>query len=333
MDTAKYAVLDDLAKWRDPVLCLELLFAGVGYLYDKLEKPQGREYPLRERIRRLASFAQRMQAASPNAGLPDGIELYEYRRNVWDLDEFGTIGYGLWHLRPYEDSPAFRDRFKVLAASEPNGGDRNANPQLRGVGFEFVCAGVLAREGFSIEFIPSAANEPRPDFFARRDGHTFPCEATSKYPTVPAAKTPEDFWDRLVAVAEVKMAQLAKDKYPDGVLHVDCTPIFGTMTEGAIPIGGTAHYLPADGKGPGGSVPVIRYDASPFSIGLRRFGAAIEKSSITTLVLWNRLLKVTPEATRRSIQHCVLGTMRGNRFWSYFPKAVVFPGSSVEIVW
>ncbi len=144
-----------------------------------------------------------------------------------------------------------------------------------------------------------------------------------------------EFWDRIVEVVEKKRGQFAAPEFADGVLSIDASPMFHFLSANDIPIGGTLVHLPAqDQQGPpGGEAPLIRYDESEFSEGLRRFENAIAGTGIRTLMLWNREFAILGNDVRRRIERRVIGTIGGNRFWAYFQEAVVFPGPEVGVRW
>lgn len=329
--------LNDEAKWRSSTECVDVLCAGVNYLYERLGSLPGREAPLHARIRqlgnlRLALRARHGSVPSTTVGTDPDVE-----RFIRLLDDLGTLGFSLWHLKEFEDSAAFRRQFSELARVGEEGNSEGDALRLRGQGFMFYAAGFLAREGFAIEFIDEAADrgQRRPDFYARRDGETYPCETTSKHPRVIRSASVEEFWARIVEVVEAKKTQIALPCFPNGVLIVECSRVFDLLSAGDVPLGGTLYHLPGqEGAGPpGGSAPMIRYDDSKFSKGLLAFGTAIENSGIRTLMLWNRTLTFQGETLTRRLEHRVIGTMAGRRFWAYFPNAVVFPGPNVEVKW
>jgi hypothetical protein len=326
--------MDDLAKWRHPDLCVEVLIAGVNYLYDTLEEKHSGSN-LAARVRALGDLKlalERRTRGDPFA--VKGSDL-DAQHIVRELNTLGTIGYGLWHLRPYYDSSGFRFELKELSRlgdpSNPAGDDL----RLRGQGFLFHAAGVLARDGFGIEFIPRRDGERRPDIFAVRDGLKFPCEITSKAGITLRDRSVNEFWGRILEVVAAKKEQFSSADFADGVIIIDASPVFHLVSGSDVPIGGTLCHLPGrDQKGPpGGSVPLIRYDASDFSQGLQRFEKAIGETRIRNLVLWNRDLEIDGDAIRRRFEYRVIGTIGGNRFWAYFPTAVVFPGPDVQVVW
>lgn len=75
-------------------------------------------------------------------------------------------------------------------------------------------------------------------------------------------------------------------------------------------------------------------DADPaHSEGLRNLAETIRGTSIHTLILWKHKLEIQQEGYRREMMYRVVGTMTGAKFWSYFPKAFVFPGPDVNVKW
>ncbi len=230
-----FEIMNDVANWRHPQLCWSVLFAGVNYLYEELERrrPNSR---LADRIRMVGGINLR-RIESADDGSPEWRpEDPEQVRLVRDVDALGTIGFSLWHLRPYTNSVGFRYEFKQLSNVGYRKDDDADDPNLRGQGFMFLVAGYLAREGFEIEFVadPSTSGG-RPDFLAKRDGLAYPCEATSRYPQIVKQRTVAEFWSKLVEVVEAKRRQLRSTEFENGVLLVDCSPIFDLVSISDLP--------------------------------------------------------------------------------------------------
>jgi hypothetical protein len=326
-----YTLMDDLEVWRrsDP----RALFAGVNFLFDTVKEQHPKSFLVRH-VLNLGSLKHQLEARYPDPQMAPAGDA-DIGKLLKHLNALGTVGYGLWHLKNYMDSAAFRDELEEFSkygdVTNPNGN----RLRLLGQGFLFYASGVLARDGFAIEFIPQSKKpgERRPDFYALRDGNRFPCEATSK--SSPArTETVKEFWQRIVEVVEAKRTQFRPAEFSHGVLLVDCTPVYGLMALDGIPIGGELFHMSADDKGPpGGSVPLIRYDDSDFSRGLHSFQEAIKDSGIRNVILWRRVCEVSGNDIEKKNEYRVLGTIEGGRFWSYFPKALVFPGPNVQVTW
>jgi hypothetical protein len=326
--------MDDLDKWRDQNECVVVLLAGVNYLFELLQE-RHRNSNLVAHIRQVGDLKlslERRHGPTPPASLAEEPELECY---LTALNDLGTVGYGLWHLRSYMDSPGFRREFDELSKLGDPDNPVGNELRLRGQGFLFYAVGVFAREGFGVEFIlPSAKQrERRPDVLLVRDGVRFPCEVTTRKPRTATGESVGEFWAQINGVVEKKQSQFKGTDYDNGVLMVDCSPVFHLLKLGDIPIGASLMHLP-DGNGPpGGEVPLIRYDASEFSKGLREFQHAITGTRIRTLVLWNRGFEVKTETFRRILERRIIGTIGGGRFWAYFPEAIVFPGPDVDVTW
>lgn len=134
--------MDDLAKWRHPDHCVEVLISGVNFLYDMLEA-RHRGSNLAARIRALGDLSLRLDRRSGGNPLSvDGSDP-EAQQFVRELNTLGTMGYGLWHLRRYLDSQGFRYEMQELARLG-TGPAKGNDERERGQGFLLYTTGVLA---------------------------------------------------------------------------------------------------------------------------------------------------------------------------------------------
>ena len=193
----------------------------------------------------------------------------------------------------------------------------------------------MSKQGFTIEFIPRRKDENTPDFLARRDGNTFTCEVTNRHPKSGQFDSIDFFWSTVNETVSKKKAQLASAAFPHGVLIIDCTPVWEAFGLGHFTEGGVMVYsIPSEQGGRrAGSVPLIRYDDSEHSNGLRDLEEIIRGTAIHTLILWKHRLILEQESYRREMAYRVVGTVMGTTFWSYFPRALVFPGPHVDVKW
>lgn len=219
-----------------------------------------------------------------------------------------------------------------VGCGENEEGDLN---RIRGQGFLFLAAANLAKQGFAIEFIPREKGKSTPDLLARRDGNSFTCEVTNRYPKAGQFDSIDFFWSAVIETVTNKKPQLASAAFPPGVLIIDCTPVWEAFGLGHFTEGGVMVYsIPPEQGGPRtGSVPLIRYDDSEHSNGLRDLEATIRGTAIHTLILWKHKLVIEQDTYRREMAYRVIGTMMAATFWSYFPKAFVFPGPNVDVKW
>jgi hypothetical protein len=252
-----------------------------------------------------------------------------------ELNTVGTLGRSLWQLKELLDAPGLRYELKELSqlgTGENPAGDRL---RLRGQGFLLLAAGHLVSEGFALEFISRRQGEQTPDFFAIRDGNRFTCEVTNCYPETGDCASVDFFWSTIHRVVQKKRAQLQGSEFTNGVLIIDCSPVWEAFGLSHVPIGGQAvFFIPENLGGPRSvSAPLVRYDESPHSVGLRGLEDGIRGTNIQTVILWNHKLELSDIGYRRRMEYRILGTAHGCVFWSYFPKACVFPGPQLNVVW
>jgi hypothetical protein len=327
-----YCVLNDDARWADSIDCLELLFAGVWFLHETMQT-RWSNCPLLKRIIRLGDRYEalmkvgaidRSQVTSEDMGL-----LFS------EMNTLGTFGHSLWHLKCHLDTPAVRYELKELSRIGCGENEEGDLLRIRGQGFLFLAAANLSKQGFELDFIPRRKDESTPDFYARRDGNTFTCEVTNRYPQSGALESLEFFWSTLNETVSKKKAQLAKAAFPHGVLIIDCTPVWDAFGLGHFIEGGVLVYsIPPEQGGPrSGSVPLIRHADPEHSEGLRNLAEVIRGTAIHTLILWKHKLEIHKEGYRREMMYRVVGTITGATFWSYFPKAFVFPGAHMDVKW
>ena len=250
-----------------------------------------------------------------------------------ELDALGTLGYSLWHLKAYLDAPGLKYELKTLA--QQSGGHNEDTLIFRSQGFLLLAAAHLAKQGFHLEFIPRRKNVQTPDFFALRDGNKFACEVTTLQPKSGDFASLEFFWTKINGKVDLKKSQLKQPEYGSGVLIIDCTSVWEALGLGQVPIGAQLAYsIPTEHGGfRSGSTPLVRLDDSVHTQGLRDLQEIVRGTGIHTLVLWKYRLEILEERYKRHLAYCVIGTMDGIPFWSYFDKALVFPGPNVSVNW
>jgi len=328
-----YDVMDDYSRWRDPNACVEVLHAGVNYLHEILVAKHAR-CPLLKKVLALGDLKLKMERESkgdPASANPADVKVFFEQLNL-----LGTLGYSLWHLRNYSDSKGFRYELKELSGIGAEGNSAGTDLRIRGQGFVLFSAACVARDGFGIEFIARKEGGGKtPDYFALRDTHRFACEATTKSPTVLKSSSVTEFWTQVNAAVLEKREKFRDKAYENGVILIDCTPVFGLIDFSEIPVGGTIVHMPAkEGELPGpGEAPLLRYDDSEFSRGLQELQRLIADTGVRNVILWNRAFSVGDETIKRELRYMVLGALKGRRFWAYFPRAVVFPGPEVQVKW
>lgn len=325
-------VLDDDARWADASECVDLLVAGIWYLHDTLQS----RYPKCALLKRITQLGDRFARLSSegwaNATQVSGPEAVAF---FTEMNALGTLGHSLWRLKGHLDSRGLRyelDELSQLGTGENPAGDRL---RLRGQGFLLLAAGHLANQGFDLEFIPRRKGEQTPDLFAIRDGNRFACEVTNRYPESGDFTSVEFFWSTIHGVVDNKKGQLQGSEFKNGVLIIDCTPVWEAFGLAHVPIGGEAvFFIPENLGGPRSvSGPLVRYDDSPHSKGLQGLETAIRGSTIETVILWNHRFETSDVSYRRRMEYRILGTAHGCVFWSYFPKVCVFPGPQLNVVW
>lgn len=326
------SLMDDDARWADDTECLELLIAGVWQLHGTL-KARHPKCVLLRRIDRLAGEFERIQRVS--GGDAAKVSVAEVAGFMSELNTLGTLGYSIWHLRGYLDAPGLRYELKELSQLGCGENPAGDTLRIRGQGFLLLAAAHLAKEGFGLEFIPRRNGEQTPDFFATRDCTRYTCEVTNRYPMSGDFGSVEFFWESIQGVVQTKRNQLRGSEYIRGVLIVDCTPVWDAFGLARVPVGGVvAVFLDELHGGPRTvSAPMVRYDDTPHSVGLRGLEEVIQGSNIETLVLWNHQLELTDTGYHRRMEYRILGTLHGAAFWTYFPKTCVFPGPQCNVVW
>jgi hypothetical protein len=327
-----YSVLNDDARWADPFDCIDLLTAGVWFLHETM-RARHPKCPLLKRTLRLGDRYELMKRAA--AGDPTQVSHNQVAGLFSEMNTLGTLGHSLWHLKRHIDAAGVRYELKELSQIGCGENEEGDLLRIRGQGFLFLAAANLSKQGFELEFIPRRKNESTPDFYARRDGNTFTCEVTNRHPQSGAFDSIEFFWSTLNETVDRKKSQLAKADFPHGVLIIDCTPVWEAFGLGQFAVGGHLVYsIPPEQGGPrSGAVPLIRYDESAHSEGLRNLAQVIRGTAIHTLILWKHNLEIQKEGYRREMMYRVVGTITGATFWSYFERAFVFPGPHVDVKW
>jgi hypothetical protein len=326
------AILDDDARWADNSECGDLLVAGVWFLHDTLKSRHPR-CPLLGRITQLGDQLERLRSAS--GGDPSNVTAADASAFFTEMNTVGTLGHSLWRLKRHLDAPGLR--YELSELSQLGTGENPAGDQLRlrGQGFLLFAAGHLVSQGFDVEFISRRKEQQTPDFFAIRDDNRFTCEVTNRYPETGDCTSVDFFWSTLHGVVNNKRNQLRGTEFTNGVLIIDCSPVWEAFGLSDVPIGGQLVFsIPEHLGGPRSTpAPLVRYDESPHSLGLRGLEDAIRGTNIHTLVLWNHKLEISDVGYRRRMEYRILGTVHGCEFWSYFPKVCVFPGPQLSIVW
>jgi hypothetical protein len=325
-------ILDDHGRWADDSECVEFLVAGAWFLHDTL-KPRYPRCPLLRRILQLGGELEHLRLVTGS----DSSKVSEDNAAKFftELNTIGTLGHSLWQLKGHLDTPGLRYELKELSqlgTGENPAGDRL---RLRGQGFLLLAASHLFSEGFNLEFIGRREGEQTPDFFASRDGTKFTCEVTNRYPETGDYKSVEFFWSTVHGVIAKKRGQLQGSEFTNGVLIIDCSPVWAAFGLADVPIGGELICSIPNNHGEPWTVlaPLVRYDESPHAVGFRGLEKAIQGTNIHTVILWNHQLEVSGAGYRRRMEYRVLGTVQGCVFWRYFPKTCVFPGPHVSVVW
>ncbi len=326
------AILDDNARWADDSECVNLLVAGIWFLHDTLQSRHPR-CPLLRRITQLGDRLEHLRKASGSD--PSKVSVTDASAFVTELNTVGTLGHSLWRLKGYLEMPGLRYELKEMSQLGTGENPAGDSLRLRGQGFLLLAAGHLVSQGFTLEFISRREGEQTPDFFAIRDGNRFTCEVTNRYPETGDYVNVDFFWSTVHGVVKKKRRQLQGSEFTNGVLIIDCSPVWEAFGLAHVPIGGQLVCLiPENLGGPRSvSAPLVRYDESPHSIGFQRLQEAIRGTNIQTVILWNHRMEVSEVGCRRRMEYRVLGTVDGCVFWSYFRKACVFPGPQVNVVW
>jgi hypothetical protein len=328
---ADYAIFNDAVRWADPVECSDLLFAGVWYLYETLQA----RYPKSPLIRRALELGDRWDAVRQAAGdEPSRAPNSELSAIFSETNLLGTLGYSLWHLRRCLDSAGMRFELKELAQIGTGQNPAGDLLRLRGQGFLFLAGAELAKLGFEVEFVPRRKGVRTHDLIVSRDGVPVGCEVTSRSPAAGDFDSVEFFWATINELVKKKKAQVAGSALKYGALIIDCSTVWDALTLAEIPCGlNLVYYIPPELGGPrSGSAPLVRYDDSAFSQGLRELEAAIQGTNVQTLILWKHHCEIFEEGYRRHMAYRVLGTIEGATFWSHFPKPLAFPGPGVRVV-
>ena len=327
-----YAILDDDARWADNSECADLLVAGIWYLHDTF-KARYADCPLIRRIRKAGDEFERLRLASGSDAT--NLNPTEASSCFTELNTLGTLGHSLWQLKGHLGAPGLTYELKELSQLGTGGNPAGDKLRLRGQGFLLLAAGHLMSQGFNLEFIPRRDGEQTPDFFAIRDGNRFACEVTNRHPESGNCESVEFFWSTIHGVVNKKGAQLQGTEFTNGVLIIDCTPVWEGFGLSHVPIGGdVVLFIPEHLGGPKSvSAPLVRYDESPHSFGLRGLEDAIRGTNIQTVILWNHKLELSNVGFRRRMEYRVLGTVHGCLFWNYFSKTCVFPGPQLNVDW
>lgn len=327
-----FDLLNDDARWADPYECIDLLVAGIWFFYDTMFA-RHRKSSLLRRLRRLGDRVNTMRTRTGDD--PGQLTQDEMAQVLSEMNTLGTIGHSLWHLRDQLGSAGMR--FELRELSKVGCGENEAADSLRllGQGFLLLAAANLAKHGFEIEFISRRRDQSTPDFFAYRDGVRFSCEATTRRPSSADMSTSDSFWSTLGTTIERKRRQFAGPEFANGVLLVDCTPVWDALNLSELAVGGELVYLiPENLGGPrSGSAPLLRYDKSSAAAKLRNLEVSLQGTGIETLILWKNRLTISGNEYKRQLQYRVLGTVSGAVFWSHFEKALVFPGPNVVVDW
>lgn len=330
--TVDFAVLNDDVRWADPYDSIDLLAAGIWYLHDLLVSRHP-DCPLFKRVRLFGDQFER----SKEIGREDDLQLTheQIKSMIGEMNLLGTLGHSLWHLSSFSQTPGFAFELKELAQIGCGENAEGDTLRLRGQGFLFLAAAHIAKHGFDIEFIQRRGNDPTPDFFAFRDGNRFSCEATSRHPVCGELTSNEFFWSVIIDTVTKKARQFRKEEFQNGVVLIDCTPVWDAFDLGNLSIGGEIIYEIPDRVGPSrtGSAPLIRYDTSIAGERLRNLEEAIRDSGIHTLVLWKNRVEFFDDKFRREMKYGILGSLKGIPFWSFFEKAIAFPGPNVNVGW
>lgn len=327
-----FTVLDDDARWADNTECVDLLFAGIWFLHETLKSRHPR-CPLLCRITQLGNDFELLRLASGSDA--SKVSPDDAKASFAEFNTLGTLGRSLWQLKEHLDARGLRYELKELSKLGRGENPAGDSLRLRGQGFLLLAAGHLASQGFNLEFINRREGQKIPDFFALRDGVSFTCEVTNRHPETGDYTDVDFFWSTIHDVVQNKRTQLQGPEFTNGVLIIDCTPVWEAFGLAHVPIGGQMAYLvPENLGGPrSGSAPLVRYDESPHSIGLQGLEDVMRGTNIQSVILWNHKVAFSEIGYRRRMEYRILGTVHGCAFWSYFPKACVFPGPELDVVW
>jgi hypothetical protein len=327
----QYEILDDDAKWADPNDCVDLWFAGIWFLYESLLA----RYPGCPLLSRIAELGNRLDRLRDDtrgdpAQIPGSI-------GTWFTEEthiLGTLGYSLWHLRAHLTAAPLDYEIGQLSKVTCDGSEVDSL-RLRSHGFLLLAAAIVAKQGFTLEFIARRKGVATPDFYATRGGNRFTCEVTTLDPRQGNFESVDFFWTKIIEAIEEKARQLKSPEFHDGVLIIDCTRIWSAFGHCQFAIGGQlVYFVPLEQGGPrNGSVPLVRYDKCEVGDKLKNLEFALTDRSIHTLVLFYGKFETTKTEYRRPSGYAVVGTIVGAKFWSYFPQTLVIPGPNVTVRW
>lgn len=327
-----FRVLDDDTRWADSISHPEVLLAGVWFLNQTMLKI----YPRCPLLGLIRGFGDRFNAVIQKAGGGfSQLTADEAEQLLTELHLFATLGYSLWHLSNYHDSSGFLNELKEL--SKVGGGQNPVEDavRIRGHGFLLLAASDLAKQGFGIEFVKRQAKRGQrtPDLKANRDSTSFYCEITSISPQKGDFSDVAFFWSKINEVVGEKLSQLEVANPRNGVVIVDCTPIWDALNFSQIHADVLVYDIPQHLGGPfTASASLIRYDDSPISVGLKNLEMTIRGSAVRSLILWKQKSKSVGDGFKREIAYRVLGAIDGVVFWRYFEKVLAFPGPDVTVI-
>ncbi|MCE9583214.1 MAG: hypothetical protein K8T20_12045 [Planctomycetes bacterium] len=337
-DSPPFEKMDDPQSWTGDSTCsgYEL---GAAYLYQELQRVSPMS-PLAERVVLLGNAVKYIQANYVEKGIE--VPTDKASKTVEAIFRWGWLGYSLWKLRSFR-SPVYDFELRELA-----GADRRTEDgarRLRSHGFTFSAAAHFAGKGFSVDFI-KAGLKPAPDFFISRNNDRFPCEATTKAPTgkIGPGHDVATYFSHVHAAITEKKPKFREAQYDHGVLLVDVSPIYH-LVEGA-------HFQRAEiitmedydlckrageedlGFPPSRVDRVLSFDDSPFAQGVNEIRRLLDGTSIRSVMFWRRLIEVRGDRVVRREGSNILGTMRGRKFWRYFPSTSVlmFPALDEKLV-
>jgi hypothetical protein len=326
-----FAVLDDDERWADPIECAPLLKLGLQFLREVMRA----RFPRRPFLTRIddfsASWAEMGNRYKRDRALGDTPE---FRQAFEEIHLLGTIGHSIWRLRGcLETAGLLYELGELSRVTADNTG--NDQLRLRSHGFCLLSAAFISHQGFQVEFIERRDGQATPDFFALRDTCRFPCEATTRLPEQGDFDNAELFWTEVIAAVERKARQFRAPEFENGVLILDCTPVWDAFRIDQLNLAGIVMcYVPPEMGGPRQqSAPLIRIDRSPAVEKLRTLADALTGTNIRTLILWKKKLVCGDVEFRRFLECRIIATMAAASFWSYFDRAIVLPGPGVNVNW
>lgn len=325
-----YDVLNDTARWADPDDCIDLLLAGIWFLYETMQP----RYPGCALVNRITRFGNDFEQVKRATDYDPTKLTHEQEVSLFCESELlGTLGYSLWHLRNYLDSAGLGFELKELSEVTCDGSDDDLR-RLRGQGFLLNAAATFCQHGFTVDFIERGVGRT-PDFFVKRNGMSFACEATTLQPRSGEFDSDEFFWSKIIETVGKKAPKFQSPEFQKGVLIIDCTPIYDAFRYSQLVIGGQlAYFVPPELGGPrSGNVPLVRYDKCKAAEKLNNLEHALRGTNIHTLIIWYRKILISDTGYRRPSGYAVIGTIVGAAFWSYFEKPVVIPGPDIMVRW